>query len=76
MWLATRLARPFALSPATGARTTIHLATSPEVEGVSGRYFAKSREARVSSSARDDEAAARLWTLSEEMTGLAPPPPS
>lgn len=66
----------FFKNPEQGAATSLHVAMSPELEGVSGRYFAKSREARVSSSARDDEAAARLWTLSEEMTGLASPQPS
>jgi NAD(P)-dependent dehydrogenase (short-subunit alcohol dehydrogenase family) len=63
----------FFKNPEQGAATSLHVAMSPELEGVSGQYFAKSREAKISSGARDDAAAARLWTLSEEMTGLAPP---
>ena len=63
----------FFKNPEQGAATSLHVAMSPELEGVSGHYFAKSREAKISSGARDDAAAARLWTLSEEMTGLTPP---
>lgn len=68
VWLATRLARPFALSPAKGARTTIHLATSPEVEGVSGRYFAKSTATESSQASYNEESARRLWVTSEQLT--------
>jgi len=63
----------FFKNPEQGAATSLHVAMSPELEGVSGHYFAKSREAKISSGARDDAAATRLWTLSEEMTGLTPP---
>ena len=55
-----------------GAATSLHVATSPELEGVSGRYFAKSRETKISKAAADDAAAERLWLLSENMTGLDP----
>ncbi|MGH0028166.1 MAG: SDR family oxidoreductase [Myxococcota bacterium] len=61
---------PLALSPARGAETSIYLASSPEVEGVSGRYFAKKREARLSRDARDTDAARRLWDISAELVGL------
>jgi NAD(P)-dependent dehydrogenase (short-subunit alcohol dehydrogenase family) len=64
------LLRPFMLSPAEGARTSIHLASSPELSETSGRYFAKMREARCSRAAQDDEAARRLWQLSAELTGI------
>jgi len=53
-----------------GALTSIHLASSPEVEKVSGRYFAGSREAEPSEEARDGELAERLWHACEELTGL------
>jgi NAD(P)-dependent dehydrogenase (short-subunit alcohol dehydrogenase family) len=66
----TSLLRPFMLSPAEGARTSIHLATSPEVGEVSGRYFANTREARCSRAASDAEAARRLWQVSAELTGI------
>jgi hypothetical protein len=45
----------------------VYLASSPEVAGVTGGYFARSRPAEPSALARDDEAAARLWALSEEL---------
>jgi NAD(P)-dependent dehydrogenase (short-subunit alcohol dehydrogenase family) len=63
------MARVFAISPEKGARTTIYLASSPEVEGVTGGYFARCRPARPSAAARDGEAARRLWDLSERMVG-------
>lgn len=53
-----------------GAQTTIYLATSSEVEGITGKYFEK-RKAVQSSPASYDEATARqLWQISAEMTGL------
>jgi retinol dehydrogenase-12 len=63
-----RIARPLALSPEKGAETSIYVASSPEVDGVSGQYFTKSRVAVPARHARDDAAAARLWTVSETLT--------
>lgn len=65
-----KLAAPFMLSAEGGARTSVYLASSPEVEGVSGKYFAKSRVAKESKAARDAAAAERLWQKSAEMTGV------
>ncbi len=67
-----RLALRFVPGPATGARTSVYLARSPEVAGLSGGYFVKCKPAQPSALARDPQAAARLWTLSEELAGLAP----
>jgi len=64
------LIKAFTLSPEKGAETSIYLATSPEVEGISGRYFDKKREARISAIAQNDEAARRLWDESARLTGL------
>jgi NAD(P)-dependent dehydrogenase (short-subunit alcohol dehydrogenase family) len=64
--------RLFGLPPEKGARTIVYLATSPKVEGISGRYFYKQKEASTSAGAQDAEAARRLWQISETMTGLAP----
>jgi retinol dehydrogenase 12 len=64
------LLSPFFNTPKKGAETSIHLASSPAVEGVSGRYFAKCKEVKPSPAAQDDGAALRLWELSERMTGL------
>jgi NAD(P)-dependent dehydrogenase (short-subunit alcohol dehydrogenase family) len=71
--VAMGLARPFAKSPAQGARTTLHVALAPELEGVSGGYFANERPARLSSAARDDEAARRLWDESCRLVGWEAP---
>jgi NAD(P)-dependent dehydrogenase (short-subunit alcohol dehydrogenase family) len=62
-----------AITPELGARTSIYLATSPEVETVSGRYFYRERPDVSSPQSRDRATADRLWTLSERMTGLAGP---
>ena len=53
------LLRPFAMSSATGARTSIYLASSPDVNGVSGQYFYKCRVAKPSNAALDDDAPRR-----------------
>ncbi|BDP41588.1 hypothetical protein DAETH_15570 [Deinococcus aetherius] len=58
----------FAISPEQGARTSLRLASDPAIT-VSGRYFAKEREARPAPQALDDGAALRLWELSEEYVG-------
>ena len=63
------LAKVIAITPEQGARTTVYLASSPEVEGVTGGYFAKEKPSKPTAAARDDEAARRLWTLSEAMVG-------
>ena len=55
--------------PERGAATSIYLASSPEVEGISGRYFVD-RKARTSSKASyDADAAARLWRVSADLIG-------
>ncbi|HXP32596.1 MAG TPA: SDR family oxidoreductase [Acidimicrobiales bacterium] len=62
-----KVIKPFILSAQQGARTSIYLASSPEVAGVTGQYFVKCRARRPSAAARDDEAARRLWKISEEL---------
>jgi NAD(P)-dependent dehydrogenase (short-subunit alcohol dehydrogenase family) len=59
--------------PEEGARTSVYLATSPEVAGVSGGYFSSSAPAEESEAAHDDAAARRLWEISEELVGLSDP---
>lgn len=58
------------ISPEKGARTPIYLASSPEVEGVTGKYFANQKEARSSKLSYDTALAARLWQVSARLTGL------
>jgi len=72
--LGMKLIRPLLLTPEKGARTQLYLATSPAVEGVTGRFFAKSRERRAPRAARDVELARKLWEKSEELTRSAPAP--
>ena len=67
-----KIASPFFLSPAKGARTSVYLASSPEVEGVSGEYFVKCKPRNPRRWAQDPEAARRLWQVSEQLVGLAP----
>jgi NAD(P)-dependent dehydrogenase (short-subunit alcohol dehydrogenase family) len=52
-----------------GAEATMRLATSPELEGVTGRYFDGTREGRADSQAYDEGARERLWDLCEELCG-------
>jgi NAD(P)-dependent dehydrogenase (short-subunit alcohol dehydrogenase family) len=54
-----------------GAKTTVHLASSPEVDGISGRYFEKCAPKRSSDVSYDEAAAERLWEISAKMTGIA-----
>lgn len=61
----------FSLSEKDGAKTSIYLATSPEVEGVTGKYFEKSQEKRSSSESYNEAHAQRLWEISEEITGVS-----
>jgi NAD(P)-dependent dehydrogenase (short-subunit alcohol dehydrogenase family) len=67
-----KIASPFFLSPAKGARTSVYLASSPEVEGVSGEYFVKCKPRAPRRWAQDPDAALRLWQVSDQLVGLAP----
>lgn len=68
--LGLRLARLVAISPERGAQTSIYLASSPDVQGVTGRYFARCKPVRSSRASHNVDAAGRLWALSEQLTGL------
>jgi NAD(P)-dependent dehydrogenase (short-subunit alcohol dehydrogenase family) len=63
------LIRLFLKTPEKGAATSIYLASSPEVSGVTGRYFANSKPKPSSRSSYDEAAAARLWQTSVELVG-------
>jgi len=65
-----RSLRPLMISPEKGADTSISLASSPEVEGLSGRYFVKKAEARSSDVSYDERLARRLWEVSAQLTKL------
>ncbi|CAN5689467.1 SDR family oxidoreductase [soil metagenome] len=71
-WLMRRASGLVAIAPEAGARTTIYLATSPEVEGVSGQYFVKQRPVESSPKSKVKAAMERLWRVSEDLTGTGP----
>ena len=68
--LSVKLLRPFLISEERGARTSIYLATSPEVEGVTGKYFVNRKPRRPPREALDESVARRLWEESARMTGI------
>ena len=58
-------------TPAQGAATSIHLASAPDLEQVTGRYFADSKPKRSAQHSYDEAAAARLWQVSADLVGVA-----
>jgi NAD(P)-dependent dehydrogenase (short-subunit alcohol dehydrogenase family) len=67
-WL--KVPKTFLLTPEQGAETTIYLATSPEVEGISGRYFDRKIEKRTSKRSYDRSLAQQLWQVDTKIVGL------
>ena len=70
MALFFRTFKPFMRSAEQGADTLVWLASSPEVDGVSGKYFSDRKEIEAQKVAYDRAARRRLWEISEELTGL------
>jgi NAD(P)-dependent dehydrogenase (short-subunit alcohol dehydrogenase family) len=66
----TRMARLFMKTPAHGALTPVYLASSPEAEGITGRYYANRKPKTSSKASYDTVAAARLWQTSAALAGL------
>lgn len=64
------VAKRFARTPEDGAKTLVYLAASPQVAGVSGKYFHDEQEVQPSKAAQDDGAAAALWQQSLELASL------
>ena len=60
------------ITPTVAAETNVYLATSMEVEGVTGKYFHRKKMVSPSAAAQDKPVAGRLWQISCELTGLAP----
>ena len=60
----------FALTPEQGADTVVYLASSPEVEGTTGKYFVAREAVPSSPLSYDERVAQRLWQISEDLTGL------
>jgi NAD(P)-dependent dehydrogenase (short-subunit alcohol dehydrogenase family) len=72
-WLIRRGADLVAIAPEQGARTLIYLASSPEVAGLTGRYFVKEKPVASSAASQDQAVAQRLWRVSAELTGIPAP---
>ncbi|MFX1571666.1 MAG: SDR family oxidoreductase [Promethearchaeota archaeon] len=60
----------FMISPKKGAKTSIYLASSPDVNSISGKYYKKRKEAKTVKISYDDEVAKRLWDISVELTNI------
>jgi len=65
------VSRLFLISPEKGAETPAYLASSPQVEGVTGKYYDHMREKQSSAESYDQAVAKKLWDESERMTGLS-----
>ena len=61
-----------ARTPERGAETAVWLASSPDVEGVTGKYFLDRREHKSNAASHDRDAQQRLWDASARMVGLEP----
>lgn len=61
----------FAMTPEEGAETAVYLASSPEVEGVTGKYWDNRKTVMSSSESYNESDARRLWEVSEQLTGIA-----
>ena len=68
------ISRLFLVSPEKGAETPVYLASSLEVEDVTGKYYDHGRERQTSDESYDKSVTVRLWNESEKMTGLSAPP--
>jgi NAD(P)-dependent dehydrogenase (short-subunit alcohol dehydrogenase family) len=64
------ISKLFFISPEQGSRTMVYLASSPEVEGVTGQYFIKNKPVRSSKQTADEALAKRLWDVSAQLSGL------
>ncbi len=68
--IGAKISGPLFLSPAGGAKTSIHVASASAIEQHSGGYFQRSKLHKPSSAARNDEAARKLWEVSEQLVGI------
>ena len=60
----------YGISVEEGARTAVHLAASPDVEGVSGQYFFREQAIPSAAASHDESVQRRLWAISEDLTGI------
>ncbi len=64
------IGRPLMISPERAAEAVIYLATSPDMEAVTGKFFSRGKESKSSTQSYDEKSAERLWKLSAELTKL------
>lgn len=69
--MTTKIWRPLMKSPEKGAETSIYLASSPEVEGITGKHFINKKATKSSKESFNESTSKRLWKVSEELTKLA-----
>ncbi|XP_011645492.1 retinol dehydrogenase 14 [Pogonomyrmex barbatus] len=74
-WCLNLIIKAFFKTPEQGAQTTIHLAVSDELNGVSGKYFLDCAEHRLSNAVKDPAKGKKLWELSEPLVKLQPSDP-
>ena len=68
------LVRPFLKTPAQGAQTSIYLASSPDMDGITGQFFANRKPKTANRAAGDVDVTARLWRVSTDLVGLTMSP--
>jgi len=68
--ISVKIAGPLMMGPEKAARALVYLASSPDLDGVTGKHFAKGKEEASSKESYDGSAAERLWKVSEELTQL------
>jgi retinol dehydrogenase-14 len=66
-----RMLGPLFRSPEKGAKTSVYLASSPEIEGISGKYFANSKPKESSRISYDEELQEQLWQRTEQLLGIS-----
>lgn len=71
----SRAVRPFLKTPAQGAQTSIYLASSPDIDGVTGKFFANRKPQTANKVACDTDMTSRLWQVSGDLVGLTPSTP-
>jgi NAD(P)-dependent dehydrogenase (short-subunit alcohol dehydrogenase family) len=64
------IGRPFMINAEEGAETSLFVASSPEIAGITGKYFVKKKEKTSSKRSQDQAAAKRLWEVSSRLTGI------
>lgn len=67
-YLGFKIASPFYDSIQKGAKMAIHMASSPEVQGINGAYYAHMKEGKLTALAQNEEAAKRLWDVCMDIT--------